>query len=103
MNGDVVYNQNRIKEIVTSFFRGLLNGHHNTKLDNTVVPFKPDYINLKKCLAGLGSLSGQESQSIHRYIELEALDIELKSCKNNKSPGLDSIAYPTNFTRLLGL
>ena len=93
VNNVIVENKKKIEEIVTSFFHALFNGYHNTNLENTGKSFTPDYSNLDNYLSGLGSLSDSESNNMHADIKMEELDEILKTCKNNKSPGLDGLPY----------
>ena len=62
-------------------------------MENTGSSFQPDYTNLDKFLSNLGALSVTESGSLHSGVKPEELDEVLKTCKNNKSPGLDGLTY----------
>ena len=93
IEGSVVKDAVKIENTVTSFFHALFNGYHNSTLEDTGTSFQPDYSNLDKFLHNISALSEPESESLNSEINLEELDQVLKSCKNNKSPGLDGLTY----------
>ena len=82
-----------IEEKVIEFFTALFNGHHNSKLEDTGSPFKPDYSGLDSYLQDLGTLPGPESKGLETRMNIEELRQIVKSCGNNKSPGLDGLSY----------
>ena len=93
INGKVVQNKEIIESHVKGFFTALFNGHHNSQLQNTGVPFAPNYSKLGLFLDGLDTLDDQASIFMHRKIDFDELDDILKHCKNNKSPGLNGLPY----------
>ena len=56
INGSVVSDETVIEDKVLGFFYALLNGHHDTHLVDTGVPFVPDYSGLDTSFEGLESL-----------------------------------------------
>ena len=93
VDNSIVENKEQIEDIVTSYFNSLFNGYHNYNLEDTGRSFTPDYRNLDKFLTGIGKLNNQESQGLHADLIMEDLDDVLKTCKNNKAPGLDGLPY----------
>ena len=91
--GNVVKEKNIIEKIVLDYFGALLNGHHNVDLVDTGIPFVPDNSNLGEFLEGLGQLSDEDRDKLHRDIEDDEMDVVIKKCANNKAPGLDGISY----------
>ena len=93
INGEIVNEEKVIEEKVTSFFKALLNGHHDRNLEDTGSPFSPDWSHLDEFLDGLGRLDDDQRDNMHRDIEFDELENVVKSCEANKSPGLDGISY----------
>ena len=53
VNGSIVDDQEQIEGFVVAFFNALFNGHQNADLENTGVPFVPNFSNLDTYLDGL--------------------------------------------------
>ena len=82
-----------IEEKVVGFFNALFNGHHNSDLEDTGSPFQPDYSGLDSYLQGLTSLPEPDKEDLENKMSIEELRNIVKSCDNNKSPGLDGLSY----------
>ena len=93
IGGQVVTNESQIEEKVLSFFGALLNGHHNSDLTNTGVPFAPNNSFQAEFLQGLSSMDNEVSEELHEDIDIEEIDDIIKNCENNKAPGLDGLGY----------
>ena len=93
INGKVVRDKVKIEEEVIKFFGALFNGHHNSDLEDTGVPFSPDYSCLGEFLNNLGKLSDSDRDKLHVDVKFEELDDIIKKCDSNRSPGLDGIPY----------
>ena len=91
--GNVVKNKNIVEKEVLKYFGALLNGHHNVELVDTGIPFVPDNHNLGEFLEGLGQLSDEDRDKLHRDIENDEMAEVIKNCANNKAPVLDGISY----------
>ena len=93
INGKIEENVDVIEEEVIGFFNALFNGHHDSSLVDTGVPFNPDYVGLQQFLSGLGSLPDDVKNTMEEQLTLEELEYVVFHSKNNKSPGLDGISY----------
>ena len=93
IDGKVEKDAKVIEENVVEFFNALLNGHHDSNLQNTGAPFQPDYSGLDSYLQGLGSLPGSDKEELENRMSIEELRNIVSSCDNNKSPGLDGLSY----------
>ena len=82
-----------IEAEVIRFFGALLNGHHNTDLEDTGRPFVPNNEHLGYFLEGLGQLNNVDRDKLHEEISFDELEDVIKHCDNNKSPGLDGLTY----------
>ena len=82
-----------IEDEVIGFFGALLNGHHNTDLEDTGIPFVPNNEYLGDFLEGLGQLNNVDRDKLHEDISFDELEDVIKHCDNNKSPGLDGLTY----------
>ena len=90
INDVVVSEAKIIEEKVVHFF----NGHHDTKLVDTGVPYVPDYSGLNEYFDGLGTLPDKDRDEIEDEMTIEELREIVKESANNKSPGMDGISYP---------
>ena len=86
MDGVVVSEPKVIEEKITSFFTALLNGHHDTILVDTGMPFVPDFSGLDFFLDGLGTLPDIARDELETAMTVEELRYIIKDSKNNKSP-----------------
>ena len=93
INGVTVEDQDIVEQTVKTYFGALFNGHHNSKLEDTGTPFVPDLSHLNDFLRGVGTLSIDEKEAMEEPIQIDELDIIIKGCKSNKSPGLDGLPY----------
>ena len=93
IQGRVVSDSLAIEQEVVHFFTALLNGHHDTKLDDTGSPFTPDFSNLDEMLKDISSLDQSESIGLESNLEYDELELVVKNCPTNKSPGLDGLSY----------
>ena len=93
IEGRIVSDENLIEREVTSFFRALFNGHHNTALVDTGSPFVPDNSVLSDFLQDLACMDTMNSEKLEEDIDIDELDHVIKMCENGKSPGLDGICY----------
>ena len=91
--GKVVKDRQVIEDEILKYFGALFNGHHDVNLVDTGVSFIPDNQYLGDFLEGLGSLNDNDSDVMHKNIDMEELDEVVKNCENNKSPGLDGLTY----------
>ena len=82
-----------IEEEITKFFQALFNGHHNTSLENTGKPFKPDDSELDYFLQDLSALPDNERDNLVKDMKIEELEDIVSKCNHNKSPGLDGLCY----------
>ena len=78
---------------VTSFFSALFNGFHDTNLLDTGRSFVPNPKFENEFLGNLGHLNGQDSLNLVQPVSLDELELVIKNCANNKSPGLDGLSY----------
>ena len=76
---------------VIKFFNALFNGHHGPDLQDTGVPFVPDWSNLDTLLEDVGNVSDSEKDQLVSDINKDELDFIVKSCPTMKSPGLDGL------------
>ena len=90
---NIVSNPEIIEKEVTGFFGALLNGYHDSSLNVTGSTFIPDNSNLEEFLRPLIKMSKEDSDGMTQSIDPEELDIIIKKCPNNKSPGFDGISY----------
>ena len=93
IGGRIVKDKSIIEDKVVNFFGALLNGHHDTNLVDTGVPFAPDNTCLAEFLQGLSSLDDVQSDQLHEDVDMDELDDIIKNCENNKAPGLDGLSY----------
>ena len=93
IDGKVVKDKVKIEEEGIKFVGALFNGHQNSDLEDTGVPFVPDNRFLGEFLNGLGKLSDSDRDKLHVDATLEELSEVVKNCDNNKSPGLDGLSY----------
>ena len=75
------------------FFNALFNGHHGQDLQDTGVPFVPDWSNLNTLLENVGKISDIQKDQLVSDITKEELDFIVKNCPTMKSPGLDGLTY----------
>ena len=68
IGGQVVTRKEDIEDEVINFFGALLNGHHDSNLVNTGVPFEPDNTFLGEFLDGLSSMDNDVSEKLHNDI-----------------------------------
>ena len=93
INGSVIRDRNRIEAEVTKFFNALFNGHHGRDLQDTGVPFVPDWRNLNSLLENVGKISDIQKDQLVSDITKEELDFIVENCPTMKSPGLDGLTY----------
>ena len=89
-----------IETEVTRYFTALFNGHHNSQLVNTGVPFVSDATNLPRLLENLTAMDEMDRDRLEEDIDIDELDVIIKECANNKAPGLDGLCY--EFYKLRG-
>ena len=82
-----------IEAEVTTFFKALFNGYHDTSLNNTGSPFIPDNSGLDEMLTDLSSMNIEDSQKLEIDISEDELEFVISKCSTNKSPGLDGLCY----------
>ena len=85
--------QEDIEGEVINFFGALFNGHHNTSLQDTGIPFVPDYTCLNEMLAGLHTMDIDDSINLEMNITSEELEYVVGKCSYNKAPGIDGLCY----------
>ena len=56
-------------------------------------PFKPDYSELDSFLENLSSLPDDARDDMVKDMTMDELEFIIKSCEQNKSPGLDGLSY----------
>ena len=93
INGKTESDSNCINEEVIRYFHALFNGHHDCNLLDTGVPFVPDNNHLPEMLQYLSQMDQQSSDEMEAVVTLDELDVVIKKCANNKSPGLDGLPY----------
>jgi len=93
IGGQTVTRKEPIEDEVINFFGALLNGYHNSNLDNTGVSFAPDNTFLGDFLEGLSSMDDDESEKLHEDVDIDEIEFIIKACENNKAPGLDGLSY----------
>ena len=93
IGGRIVKEPRVVEDEVVNFFGALFNGHHDSTLVNTGVPFAPDNSFLADFLQGLSTLDNEQSEKLHEDVDVDEVDIIIKECENNKAPGLDGLSY----------
>ena len=89
----VVRDPMQIESKILNYFHALFNGYHNPDLSIGKAPFVPSDEYLDEFLKDLPCLDKEASDSMHKNILGDELDYVIKSCCNNKSPGLDGLTY----------
>ena len=93
IGGQVVKDEGVIEEKVINFFGALLNGHHNSQLVDTGMPFVPNNSFQAEFLQGLSSMDNAAREELHEEVDIDEIDDIIKNCDNNKAPGLDGLCY----------
>ena len=93
IGGQVVKDNCLIEDEVINFFGALFNGHHNSDLVNTGLPFVPNNSHMAEFLDGLSSMDNDVSEKLHEDVTIDEVDDIIKNCDNNKAPGLDGLSY----------
>ena len=93
IGGRVIKDKLLIEKEVLEYFGALFNGHHNTDLVDTGKPFVPNEQFLGEFLVGLGRLPDAERDKLEEDFVMEELEVVIKNCDTNKSPGLDGLSY----------
>ena len=93
VNGVIEKDPLVIETEVTRYFTALFNGHHNSHLVNTGVPFVSDATNLPRFLENLTAMDEMDRDRLEEDIDIDELDVIIKECANNKAPGLDGLCY----------
>ena len=91
--GQIIHDSSQIEDEIVSFFGALFNGHHDRDLRNTGSAFVPDNSGLDDILQDLSKMDLIDSEVLETDIDIEELDIVVKECASNKSPGLDGLVY----------
>ena len=93
IGNDIVTDAAQIESEVMRFFFALFNGYHKTDLSISNSPFTPENLHLHEFLSDLPVLDPDIANSMHEQICRSDLDSVIKSCSNNKAPGLDGLSY----------
>ena len=94
IDGIISNDKKQIEDEILKYYEALFNGHHNSDLVDTGMPFVPDDFHLEDFLSGVGKLSSESQASLVKELSFEDVEHVIKhECDYNKSPGLDGLPY----------
>ena len=87
-----VEDKDAIENEAVGYFGDLFKGYHRRDGVNAGETFKPDFTHLNEFLEGIGKLSEESKAKIQEKVNIDELEIAVKACEDNKSPGLDGLS-----------